>query len=112
MKWSVQLEGCLAHLIPMEHINRLGAVPKSTVGKYCLIVDLSYPKGQSVNNGISEAHCSLPVDQAAQSFLKPLAKVDILNTHRNVSVHPDDRWFLGMSWRGGTVIDTVLSFGL
>ncbi len=41
-----------------------------------------------------------------------LAKVDIQNAYRNIPVHPDDRWLLGMSWRGEIFIDTVLPFGL
>ena len=107
-------------IVPTVHINRLGAVPKSTPGKYRLIVDLSHPRGQSVNDGISEAHCSLSyvsVDQAAQTALKLgrgtlMAKVDIREAYRNISVHPEDRWLLGLSWRGGIFIDTVLPFGL
>ena len=42
-------------LVPMVQVNRMGAVPKSTPGKYRLIVDLSYPEGQSVNSRISES---------------------------------------------------------
>ena len=41
-----------------------------------------------------------------------LAKVDISNAYRNVPVHPDDRWLLGMEWHGEVYIDTVLPFGL
>ena len=104
----------------MVHINRMGAVPKSTPGKYRLIVDLSHPEGQSVNDGISDALCSLTyvsVDTAAQAALQTgrgtlMAKVDIRNAYRNIPVHPDDRWLLGMSWQGGIYIDTVLPFGL
>ena len=107
-------------LLPMVHINRLGEVPKSTPGKWRLIVDLSYPDGQSPNDVIQEAHCSLTyisVDEAVRAVLRLgqgalLAKVDIRNAYRNVPVHPDDRWLLGMSWKGGIFIDTVLPFGL
>ena len=45
--------------VPMVNLNRLGAVPKSTPGKYRLIVDLSYPSGGSVNDGIVGSLCSL-----------------------------------------------------
>ena len=45
-------------LVPMVHVSRLGAVPKSTPGKYRFIVDLSHPEDQSVNDGISESRCS------------------------------------------------------
>ena len=107
-------------LVPMVHVNRLGAVPKSIPGKYHLICNLSHPEGQSVNDGISEALSSLlyvSVERAAQTVLKMgrgafLAKVDIRNAYRNIPVHPDDRWLLGMSWQGEVFIDTVLPFGL
>ena len=107
-------------LLPMVHINRLGAVPKSTPGRYRMIVDLSHPEGRSVNDGISAEVCSLSyvsVETAAQAVLKLgrgalLAKVDIRNAYRIVPVHPDDRWLLGMSWKGCVFVDTVLPFGL
>ena len=107
-------------MVPMVQVNRMGAVPKSTPGKYRLIVDLSYPEGQSVNSRISEALCSLSyvsVEGAAQTVLRLgrgalLAKVDIRNAYRNIPVHPDDRWLLGLSWKGDIFIDTVLPFGL
>ena len=107
-------------LVPMVHLNRLGAVPKSTPGKYRLIVDLSYPEDHSVNCGIDGAHCSLSyvsVEDAAAVVLHLgkgalLAKVDIRNAYRNIPVHPDDRWLLGMGWNGDVYIDTVLPFGL
>ena len=41
-----------------------------------------------------------------------MAKVDNRNAYRNILVHPDDRWLLGMSWRGGIFFDAVLPFGL
>ena len=41
-----------------------------------------------------------------------LAKVDIKRAYRNIPVHPEDRWMLGMRWEGGLFIDTVLPFGL
>ena len=104
----------------MVQVNRMGAVPKSTPGRYRLIVDLSYPEGQSVNRRISEALGSLSyvsVEGAAQTVLHLgrgalLAKVDIRNAYRNIPVHSDDRWLLGLSWKGDIFIDTVLPFGL
>ena len=106
--------------VPMVHLNRIGAVPKSTPGKYRLIVDLSYPSGRSVNDGIVGSLCSLQyvsVESAAQTVLQLgrgtlLAKLDIRDAYRNIPVHPEDRWLLGMSWRGEVFIDTVLPFGL
>ena len=58
--------------VPMVHLSRLGAVPRSTLGKYRLIVDLSYPHGVSVNDGIVGSLCSLSyvsVESGAQTVL-------------------------------------------
>lgn len=41
-----------------------------------------------------------------------LAKVDIRSAYRIISVHPEDRWLLGMLWEGALYIDSTLSFGL
>ena len=102
------------------HISRFGVVPKSTPGKWRLILDLSSPKGHSVNDGISEACCSLSyvsVEDAVEAVMKKgrgasLAKVDIRNAYRVLPVHPDDRWLLGMRWEGALYVDTTLPFGL
>ena len=44
---------------PYVQISSLGAVPKKHSDKWRLILDLSHPKGQSVNDGIDRASCSL-----------------------------------------------------
>ena len=83
-------------------------------------VDLSSPHGHSVNDGISKDLCSLKyatVDQAVRRILQLgegsyLAKIDIQHAFRNIPVNPEDRIYLGMSWRGDLYIDTVLPFGL
>ena len=103
------------------HISRFGVIPKkSQPGKWRLIVDLSHPKGASINDGISPTLCSLSyasVDDAADTILKldrgtKLAKLDIQAAYRIVPVHPGDRWLLGMRWKEQVYIDTVLPFGL
>ena len=43
---------------PFVHTSSLGVIPKSTPGKWRLIVDLSSPEGGSVNDGI-RSWCSL-----------------------------------------------------
>ena len=45
--------------VPQVHISRFGVIPKGQTGKWRLIVDLSHPKGHSVNDGISKPLCSL-----------------------------------------------------
>ena len=77
-------------------------------------MDLSSPEGASVNDGINEALCSLSyigVDDAAKEVLRQgqgalLAKVDVQSAYRNIPIHPEDRWLLGMVWEGGLYIDT------
>ncbi len=44
---------------PYVQVSPFGVIPKSTPGKWRLIVDLSSPHGGSVNNGIDSNLCSL-----------------------------------------------------
>jgi len=106
---------------PGIHINRFGVIEKPhQPGKYRLIVDLSYPEGRSVNDGLEPELCTMKytsVDVAVARVLThgagtSLAKFDIESAYRIVPVHPDDRPLLGMSWRGRVYIDKVLPFGL
>ena len=83
-------------------------------------MDLSSPKGSSVNDGISSDLCSLSyisiddVSRVIASFGRGtlLAKIDIRSAYRIVPVHPDDRPLLGMHWKGQLYMDTCLLFGL
>ncbi len=102
-------------------ISRFGVIPKNhQPGKWRLIVDLSYPKGGSVNEGIEPELCSLSyasVDDAVRQVLAMgkgtlLAKLDLESAYRIIPVHPDDRPLLGMVWQGKVYIDTALPFGL
>ena len=105
---------------PYIHTSRFGVIPKSTPGKWRLIVDLSSPEGGSVNDGIRETWCSLTyvtVDNAAKGITAYgrgalMIKVDIRSAYRVVPIHPDDRWLLGMMWEGSVFVDTALPFGL
>ena len=105
---------------PAAHVSRMGAIPKSEAGKWRVIVDLSHPRGGSVNDGIEPELCSLKytsVDAAVRKLRgRPrgasLAKFDMANAYRNLPVHPDDRPLLGMHWKGNLYIDMALPFGL
>ena len=71
--------------VQMVHLNQLWEVPKGKPGKYRFIVDLSYPSGGSVNDGIAGSMCSLSsvsVESAARAVLRfdrggLLAELDI-----------------------------------
>ena len=70
---------------PQVHMNRFGVIPKGTSGRWRLIVDMSYPDGASVNDGINGAQCSLTYVGIADAVKEvarrergtQLAKVDI-----------------------------------
>ena len=47
-------------LLPDVHVSRFGVIPKShQINSWRLILDLSFPKGKSVNDGIPKDLCSL-----------------------------------------------------
>lgn len=108
-------------LEPSVQISRFGVIPKGhTPGKWRLILDLSYPEGASVNDGIHSENCSikyLKIEEVAQALLNSgpgtaMAKIDIQSAYRIVPVAPADRHLLGMAWQGRVYVDAVLPFGL
>lgn len=44
---------------PDVHVSPFGVIPKSELGEWELILDLSSPVGSSVNDGIDKEICSL-----------------------------------------------------
>jgi len=58
------------------HISRFGVIPKRhQTGKWCLIVDLSQPEGNSMNYGTPPDLCSLSyskVDQVVECYVEGL----------------------------------------
>ena len=44
---------------PQVQVSHFGVIPKSSSGKWRLILDLSSPEGLSVNDGINPDWCSL-----------------------------------------------------
>ena len=107
--------------VPGVIINRFGVIPKPhQPGKWRLIVDLSHPKGSSVNDGVESELCSLSyasADDVVSMILQKrqgtlLAKLDLESAYRIIPVHPQDRHLLGMQFDGKLYVDTVLPFGL
>ena len=107
--------------LPPVHTSRIGVIPKKhQPDKWCLIVDLSFPREKSVNDGIAREDCSLTyvkVDAIVDSILNMgrgtlLAKMDVKSAFRNIPVHPADRHLLGIAWRDKLYIDASLPFGL
>ena len=114
--------GCLSVTNdPSIRTNPIGIIPKPhQSGKYRLIVDLSAPRGCSVNDGISKQHCSLrytSVDKAARLVAACgrgalMVKTDLSSAYRHVPVHPDDQHLLGIEWNSVAYVDRALPFGL
>ena len=73
-----------------DQISRFGVIPEGTSDNWQMIVDLSLPKGHSVNDGIDLDLCSLTyisMDDAVRAILymgrgTMLAKVDIKSAYR------------------------------
>ena len=105
---------------PHVQVSPFGVIPKSEQGKWRLILDLSSPQGQSVNDGISKELCSLSyvsVDDVVAKVMGVgrgalMAKFDLKSAYRHIPVHPDDRWLLDMELDGRLFVDTTLPFGL
>ena len=102
-------------------ISRFGVIPKNhQPDKWRLIVDLSFPKGHSVNDSIPKSLCSLSyisVDDAIDHIIATgphtlLAKIDIKNTFQLLLVHPADRHLLAMEWKNAIYLDTCLPLGM
>ena len=83
-------------------------------------MNLSAPRGYSINDGISRGLASLSyvsVDEVAMAVQQLgqgafLAKMDVKQAYRNIPVCPEDRPLLGMQWEGETYMDAALPFGL
>lgn len=106
---------------PLVHTSPIGLVPKShQANKWRMIVDLSFPRDHSVNDGISRKLSSISyatVDDAVDRILQlgvgaMLVKIDLKDAYRIVPVHPQDHHLLAVSWEGKTYVDRALPFGL
>ncbi len=106
--------------LPHVQVSPFGVIQKSEPGKWCLILDLSSPMGNSVKDGIAKELCTLSyttVDDIAATVRKNgrgalMAKFDLKATYRQVPVRPNGRWLLGMVLEEELYVDTTLPFGL
>ncbi len=97
---------------PAVHVNRFGVIPKGNTGKF----RLSFPHGQSVNDGIDPNLCSLSyssVDDEVEIVARlgrgvVLAKVDIESAYRIPRTANYKQW----SGKGRYNVDPMMPFGL
>lgn len=108
--------------IPLEGFvsSPLGIVPKDTPGKFRLIHHLSFPEGDSVNEGIPEIDRSVKYTrvsdaiQTIKTFKVPcfLAKTDIQSAYRLLPITPKDYHLLGFQLGNKFYFDKCLPMGL
>ena len=104
---------------PVFRISPVGLVPKKTPGEFRLIHHLSFPKGSSLNDGISSEHTSVSYAtvQDAIRLIRAtgpgcfLAKTDIQNAFRILPIRPADYPLLGICWRGYFYYDRCMPMG-
>ena len=100
------------------HISPLGAAPKPD-GSCRLILDLSQPSGDSVNDNISKVEfpCNYTHFDAATDLVFRmgrgcyLTKIDIKHAYRLLPVRKEDWPLLVYFWQGHYYVDTKLPFG-
>ena len=103
---------------PHTHCSPIGSAPKPD-GSVRLILDLSSPRGQSVNDGISkeEFTCKYSKFDDAVSIILHLGKgalmgkIDIKHAFRICPVDPEQWSLLCFEWLGQFFTDTRLPFG-
>ena len=104
---------------PVFRISPLGLVPKKVEGEFRLIHHLSFPKGSSLNDGISPDHTSVSyatVEDAIRHIRTVgsscfLAKTNIKNAFRIIPICPQDYNLLGICWRGLYYYDRCMPMG-
>ena len=103
---------------PISHISPLGAAPKDD-GSYRLVLDLSQPEGQSINDGIDKSEFTTEYthfDKATEMIRMLgrgclLSKIDIKHAYRLLPVRKEDWPLLVYQWEGQYYVDLVLPFG-
>ena len=104
---------------PITHCSPIGAAPKKD-GSVRLIMDLSQPRGSSINDFISKEQfsCEYSHFDEATDLLNKLGcgtlmcKLDIKHAYRLLPVRPDQWQHLCYFWEGNYYVDLVLPFGL
>ena len=102
----------------ITHVSPLGAVPKPD-GSVRLILDLSSPRGSSVNDGIApeDFACRYSKFDDAVDLVRHLGagsflgKLDIQHAFRLCPVRRDQWPLLCYRWEGSFFVDTRLPFG-
>ena len=103
---------------PHCHVSPIGAAPKPD-GSCRLVLDLSQPTGDSVNDNIDKAEfpCNYTHFDAATDLVfrmgkgSYLTKIDIKHAYRLLPVRKEDWPLLVYYWEGKYYVDVKLPFG-
>ena len=101
---------------PNFQASPLGLVPKHEIGKFRLIHDLSFPKGDSINFYTSKEYTTVQYESLdividlvrSYGHNSLIAKADIQDAFRLVPIRPQDYPLLGFTWNGMFYHDKVL----
>ena len=100
---------------PNFQSSPLGLVPKHHPGKFRLIHDLSFPKGDSINFYTSKQFTT--VQYESLELVRScgphclIAKANIQEAFRLIPIRPQDYPLLGFTWQGMFYHDKVLPMG-
>lgn len=105
--------------LPNLIVSPIGLVPKKTPGEFRMIHHLSYPPGESINDYIDPALCTVQYtsfDQAIKMIQDlgqhcKLFKSDIKSAYRLIPIKPSDFELLGFRYNDKFYFDKALPFG-
>ena len=106
--------------LPNLRVSPVGVVPKSD-GGWRLITHLSYPEGDSINDGIDQSFCSVhytSFDKVTDMIIYSLgrsaciAKRDLKSAYRLLPIRVDDFPLLGIKVGSKYYVDKFLPMGL
>lgn len=105
--------------LPNLIVSPIGLVPKKTPGEFRMIHHLSYPPGESVNDYIDPALCSVQYTSfdAAVQLVQGLGqdckmfKADVRSAYRLIPIKPADFELLGFCFENKFYFDKALPFG-
>ena len=102
------IEGPCELGIEVVKTSPIGAFMKKGKSKARIIHDLSYPKNESINDGIDKENSSvmyasvLDAVRLCKLYAKPyMAKYDLEDAYLSCPVREEDRKFLGFLWKNG-----------
>lgn len=106
-------------------ISALNSVPKRDSVERRVILDLSFPKGNAINDSVDKdlylgeaVNLKFPTTDSFVKLIKEkgvgclLFKCDLRRAYRQIPIDPGDVHLIGFHWKGHMFVDRVLPMGL